>query len=136
LSETLIERGLYMNDQQKKILIIEDDMYTRDLYKETLEGAGYHITVAMDGLEGFTKIQSETFDLVLCDAMMPRMDGLTVLTKLKEQSTIPHPKIALCTNLAGDGVINNALALGAVGCLIKTEMNPDQLVARVGEFLK
>ena len=120
----------------KTILIIEDDVYTRDLYSQVLKDAGFLITTAGDGVEGLSFIQKGGFDLILLDAMMPKMDGLTVLTRLKtleiQQKNGP---IILCTNLAGDAVIDQAMAAGAKGCIIKTDLNPDQIIEKVKSFL-
>lgn len=121
----------------KKILVVEDDMYTRDLFVETLTTAGYVVTSAVDGLEGLKHIQEGGFDLILLDAMMPKMDGLTVLQKMKEiPSKQPNGPVVMSTNLAGDMVLNEALENGAKACFIKTDLNPDQLVSKVQEFLQ
>jgi len=121
-----------MTDPKKRILLVEDDLYTRDLYNETLLGAGFDVSTAVDGLQGLEKIQEGGFDLILLDAMMPKMDGLAVLSRLKQ---FPPKKangpIVMSTNLARDAVLNQAMAAGAKACLIKTELNPDQMIEKV-----
>lgn len=121
---------------KQKILILEDDQYTRDVYQEVLTGAGYEVTVAVDGEEGLVKIKEGGYNLILLDMMMPKMDGLGVLTSLKENPPKePNGPVILLTNLAHDPVISKALSLGAKSFLIKSDLNPDQLVARVKEAL-
>ncbi len=126
-----------MSDQKKKILLVEDDLYPRDLFSETLISAGFEVVPAVDGIDGFTKIQDGAmYDIVLLDAMMPRMDGLTFLTKLHESNlAMKNAPVILLTNLAGDIVLKQALEAGAKACLIKTDLNPDQLVEKVQSFL-
>lgn len=114
---------------KKKILIVEDDLYTRDLYKDILTDAGYDVTVAFDGEEGVTKASQGGYDLIFLDLMMPKLDGVGVLEKLKKNPPqIPNGKIMLLTNLANDPSINRALELGAVAFLIKSDITPDQLL--------
>ncbi len=121
---------------KQKILILEDDQYTRDVYQEVLTEAGYDVTVAVDGEEGLVKIREGSYSLILLDIMMPKLDGLGVLNSLKENP--PKQKngpVVLLTNLAHDPVLNKALELGAKGFLIKSDLNPDQLVSKVKEFI-
>lgn len=121
---------------QIKILVIEDDLYTRDLFVETLTSAGYVVDKANDGVEGLMKIQEGGYKLILLDAMMPKMDGLTVLQRMKSMvPKNPNGPVIMSTNLAGDLVLNQALEAGAKACFIKTDLNPDQLIEKVKEFL-
>lgn len=121
---------------KQKILILEDDQYTRDVYQEVLTEAGYEVTTAVDGEEGLVKIREGSYSLILLDMMMPKLDGLGVLTSFKENPPkVSNGPIILLTNLAHDPVINKAVALGAKSFLIKSDLNPDQLVAKVKEAL-
>ena len=117
------------------VLIVDDDQYLRDLYQEVLTSEGYKVDTAIDGKEGYDKLQSCLYDLVLLDVMMPKMDGLQVLTKLAELPPVPTRKIVLLTNLAQDPVIQEAMKKGATTYLIKADLTPDQLTARIKEIL-
>ncbi|MFQ3575956.1 MAG: sigma-54 dependent transcriptional regulator [Cytophagales bacterium] len=72
------------------ILIVDDEKSIRSSLKEILEYEKHHVQEAKDGEEGFSKIESESFDLVLCDIKMPKMDGMEMLQKLKELSNPPQ----------------------------------------------
>jgi two-component system nitrogen regulation response regulator NtrX len=73
-----------------RILIIDDEKSIRRSLREILEFEKYIVDEAEDGQEGFTKITSEQFDLVLCDVKMPKLDGLELLQKLsKEEADVP-----------------------------------------------
>lgn len=121
----------------KKILIVDDDLYIRELYEEIFKDAGFDVSTAFDGEEGFEKMQQGGYDIVLLDVMMPKLDGIGVLSKL--QTTPPSVKngpILLLTNLAHESVIQDALKKGAAGFLIKTDVTPDELVAKVNKYLE
>lgn len=122
---------------KQKILIVEDDQYTREVYQEVLTEAGYDVTTAVDGAEGLVKIREGGYSLVLLDMMMPKIDGLGVLSALKESPPLtPNGPVILLTNLAHDPVISRALSLGAKTFMIKSDLNPDQLVAQIRELTK
>lgn len=115
-----------------KILVVDDDQYIRELYEEVLKDAGYEVESAMDGEEGFEKMQRGGYDLILLDIMMPRLDGLGVLNKLQELPEKPkNGKIVVLTNLAHDPVIKDATAKGASSYLIKADLTPDQLLEKI-----
>jgi len=122
--------------EKAKILVIEDDLYTRDLYIEVLNGAGYEVVAAVDGEEGVLKASEGGYNLILLDVMMPKMNGLEVLKALKEK---PPQKqngpVVLLTNLAHDPVIKEALELGAKNYLIKSDMDPAQLLNKIKSYL-
>lgn len=121
----------------KKILIVDDDMYLRDLYEEILKEAGFEVETAADGREGLTKLSLGGYDLTLLDVMMPHLDGLGVLSKLQEvKPTTPNGPIVLLTNLAHDPVIKEGLSKGAVAYLIKADMTPDQVLENVKKYIR
>lgn len=115
----------------KKILIVDDDQFLRDLYEEILKDAGYEVEMAVDGEEGLAKIVSVQYDLVLLDIMMPKLDGIGVLKKLQENPPAIKNKVVMLTNLAHNPIIKEATSLGALSYLIKADLTPDQLVDNV-----
>jgi CheY-like chemotaxis protein len=66
-----------------RILLIDDDDTVRMAIAAMLQSAGHDVAVAADGLEGLDQIRQQTFDLVLCDIFMPRLDGIATLTELR-----------------------------------------------------
>lgn len=74
---------------REKLLLIEDDTAIGHIVKDTLEQEGYQITWATTGLEGIADFQSDSFDLVLVDWMLPEMDGLTVCQNIRWESEVP-----------------------------------------------
>lgn len=120
----------------KRLLLIEDDQFTRELYEDVFKGAGFEIESAPDGEMGLTKAREGGYDAILLDVMMPKLDGLGVLKGLK--ATPPkkaNGPILLLTNLAHDPVVKEALATGAKDYLVKADFNPDELVEKIKTYL-
>ncbi len=126
-----------MDNSAKKILIVEDDQFLREFYEELLQAEGFTIDTAEDGELGLAKAKQGGYSLILLDIMMPKKDGLQVLRDLKVSppERINGPIVVL-TNLGQDIVIKQCFALGAVGYLIKSAMNPDQVLTEVHSYLQ
>lgn len=125
-----------MDNSSKKILIVEDDQFLREFYQELLTEEGYNLDVAGDGEVGLQKILAGGFDLVLLDIMLPKKDGLQILSELKiSVPKLPNKSIVILTNLGQDSVIKQCFDLGAHGFLIKSSLNPDQVLTEIKNFL-
>lgn len=121
---------------QKKILLIEDDAFTSDVYNDILTQAGYDVSVAIDGEEGLFKARQGGYALILLDLLMPKVDGLGFLQGLKEKPAVSrNGKIVVLTNITQDPVIQEALKLGANSFMIKSDLTPGQLVEKVKQIL-
>ncbi|MGD8324079.1 MAG: response regulator transcription factor [Gammaproteobacteria bacterium] len=73
-----------MSENAARILVVDDEINLAEGIRENLEFEGYSTEVAHDGAEGLEKLQTESFDLVLLDVMMPRLDGLQVCARIRE----------------------------------------------------
>lgn len=119
----------------KKILIVEDEKDLLDLYVELLKEAGYAVDSASDGKGGYVKMKRGGYDLVLLDVMLPEMDGLEILTRLKQSpSEKPNANIVLLTNLSKDLTISRGVALGIQGYIIKSDVTPGQFVEKIRTY--
>lgn len=120
----------------KKVLIIDDDTYIRELYEELLTADGYEVETAKEGETGLKKIQEGGYDLVLLDIMLPKIDGHGVLVKLKES---PPKKqngpIVILTNLANDPIVDESVKLGAKASYIKSDHTPEEFLSMIKKFL-
>ncbi len=124
------------NNSTKKILIVEDDQFLREFYEEFLSSEGYTTESAPDGDTGLTKIQNGGYDLILLDIMLPKKDGTQILRDLKiSPAKTPNGPIVVLTNLGQDTIIETCFSLGATGYMIKSAMNPDQILAEVKNYL-
>ena len=118
-----------------KILIVEDDLFIRELYERQLVLAGYQVATAADGPEGLTKINEFQPNLLLLDIMLPQMNGLDLLKTIKANEQTKGIPVILLTNLGQDSVIKEGFSLGADGYLIKSAYTPDQIIEEVKKFL-
>ena len=120
---------------KKKILVVEDDFFIRDLYEKQLQLSGFLVVGASDGEQGVEKTKQEKPDLVLLDIMLPKMNGLDVLKNIKSNPEIKETRIILLTNLGQESVIKEGFALGAEGYLVKSAYTPSQVVEEVRNLL-
>lgn len=119
----------------KKIFIIEDDLYIRELYERAFKRAGYEVEIASDGKEAMEKTEKQTFDLILLDIMLPKVTGIDVLTSLRgPDSTSKDTPVFLITNLGHEDVIKQAFKIGAEGYLLKSKITPRILVKEIDSF--
>ncbi|MBI5126891.1 response regulator [Candidatus Roizmanbacteria bacterium] len=118
-----------------KILIIEDDPLMIRLYQKVFTFEGYTVEVAGNGEEGLEKVKSFSPNVVLLDIMMPKMNGLQVLEKLKANDDTKKIPVIMLTNLAGSQDAETALAKGAVKYIVKSEYEPKDVVKMVKEII-
>lgn len=119
-----------------KILIVEDEMFVRELYQRVLSQNGFEVSTAEDGEKGLAAAAQDHPDLILLDIMMPGMNGIQVLQKLKVDPNLKNIPVVLLTNLGQQSIIQQALSLGASGYLMKVRLTPYQVLAHVREFLQ
>ncbi len=115
----------------KKILLVEDEDFIRELYVRQLTKAGFEVKSAIDGQSGLTSLSAETFDLLLLDIMLPGMNGLQLLREFKIKNPNSKMITILLTNLGQEAIIKEGFELGAQAYLIKASYTPDQVVTEV-----
>ncbi len=123
----------------KKILVIEDEVYLVELYKEILSDAGYQIFYAYNGEEGLALVEKEKPDLILLDLMLPTgtINGSNVLQTVKsDPEKYGTPYVLVLTNLTSDIVIKDMFEQKADGFLMKTELTPAQILKEVKNYLE
>lgn len=121
----------------KKILVVEDDVFVRDIYARELKKGGFEVETAEDGLEGLEKIKTGKYDLVLLDIMMPKMTGVDVLKYIRDPRFLPKDvPVYLLTNLGQGSIIKQCLEIGAQGYLLKARVLPSQVLKAVSDFFQ
>ncbi len=112
-----------------KILLVEDDPLIYRMYQKLFKLENFETELAEDGQQGLELITTFHPDIILLDVMMRNMNGIEMLTKLKaEPATAPIPVIIL-TNLADMRIAQMALEKGAVQIIVKSEKEPEEVVA-------
>jgi len=122
----------------KKILIVEDDSILLSTLVDNLSTEGFEIIKAEDGEKGLAFALDVKPDLILLDILLPKMDGFTLLKKLRENEWGRHVPVIILTNLGSPADISQALESmdGLKEYLIKTEWEIEDVIARVHERLK
>lgn len=124
-----------MDPKSKKILLVEDEDFIRELYVRQLTKEGFQIKSAIDGQSGLNLLNSEPFDLLLLDIMLPGMNGLQLLREFKTKNPNSPMITILLTNLGQETVIKEGFELGAQAYLIKASYTPNQVVQEVKNAL-
>lgn len=111
----------------KTILAVDDSASIRQMVAFTLKGAGYEVVEAVDGEDGLNKAKAKSFNLVLTDQNMPKMDGITLIKSLRSLSAYKVTPILMLTTEAGDAMKAQGKAAGATGWLVKP-FDPQKLM--------
>ena len=117
------------------ILAVDDSPSMRKMVSFTLMGAGFQVIEAVDGVDAFEKAQTQTFDLVLTDQNMPRLDGLGLTRKLREQPQFKTIPILMLTTESSDLMKQAGRAAGATGWLVKP-FDPARLIEVINKVIK
>ncbi|CAN5127086.1 response regulator [soil metagenome] len=117
------------------VLLIEDDLLMLRLYERVLQFAHFSVVTAGNGKEGLIKVKTQRFDVILLDMMMPEMNGMEVLTRLKNDPATRGIPVIMLTNLAGDEDIAEAMKRGAIKYIVKSEHEPKSIIAVITSVL-
>ena len=118
-----------------KIAIIEDDPVINQMYRMKFEATGFEVQLADDGKRGVALVESFQPDIILLDLQMPRMNGVEALTEIRKHDwgkTIP---VIILTNMGEEESPKSIRALGIHSYIVKADLTPSQVVARVKEAL-
>ncbi len=121
--------------QTAHVLVVDDNEANRDLLRRRLERQGYTVAVAEDGSRALELIETQSFDLVLLDIMMPRMNGYQVLEALKSNSARNYLPVLVISALDDIDSVVKCIELGAEDYLPKP-FNPVLLKARISACLE
>jgi len=119
----------------KKILIVEDDKFLRELIVKKLKSADYEVVEAIDGESAVVKAKELKPDLILLDLILPGIDGFGILTKIKEDSVIKQIPVIILSNLSQQEEIDKAMKLGAADFLIKAHFVPGEIIEKIKKII-
>lgn len=117
--------------ESKSILIAEDSITSRMLLKGILESAGYTVTTAVDGMEAFTKLRSESFDLLVSDVEMPRLNGFDLTARVRADNKLAALPVILVTALEKREDRERGIDVGANAYLVKSSFDQSNLLEAV-----
>jgi two-component system chemotaxis sensor kinase CheA len=116
------------SDRKLLVLLVEDSIATRTQEKRILENAGYEVVTAVDGVDGYNKLRTRDFDAVISDVQMPNLDGLGLVTKIRQHKEYSELPIILVTSLASDEDKRRGAEAGANSYIPKSSFNQQVLL--------
>lgn len=119
----------------KKVLVVDDSLTVRELERKLLGARGYDVTVAVDGMDGWNAVRSETFDLVITDVDMPRMDGIELVTLIKRDTRTAGLPVMIVSYKDREEDRQRGLDAGADYYLAKGSFHDDALLRAVVDLI-
>lgn len=123
------------SDKTKKVLIIEDDKFLRELAAQKLEKEGFSVAGATNGQEGIELLEKESPNVIILDLILPGMDGFEVLKKVRTESNFKTIPIIILSNLGQEEDIAKAKSLGATDYLIKAHFSFGEIIKKINEVV-
>jgi DNA-binding response OmpR family regulator len=120
-----------MSTKKHTILIVEDDASLREALYDKLKHEGFTVLTAKNGQEGLQIALDEHPDLMLLDIVMPIMDGLVTLKKIREDNWGKNAKIIMLTNLSDNDKISAAVAEGSFEYIVKSDWKMEDVVKKI-----
>lgn len=123
-------------NEQPSLLCIEDEHFIGELYTRALTKAGYAVKVVADGEAALAEAETNAYDIILLDIMLPSMSGVEILRRLKgpERQSQLKAKIIITTNLDQEETTREKIEHMADGYLIKAEITPRELVTYLSQI--
>ncbi|MCE1253727.1 MAG: hybrid sensor histidine kinase/response regulator [Anaerolineae bacterium] len=117
------------------IMVADDSITTRTLEKNILEAAGYDVHSAFDGMDAWTQMQLETFDLLISDVVMPRLNGFELTKKIREDEHYQHLPVILITSLDSTNEREQGIRAGADAYIVKSAFDQQALLDTIKRLL-
>jgi Chemotaxis protein histidine kinase and related kinases len=124
-----------IKDNRQRILVVDDSITVREMERKLLENKGYKVDVAVNGLEGWYSLSSNKYDLVVSDVDMPRMNGIELVTKIKNHPTLQSIPVIIVSYKDRDEDRLQGLEAGADYYLTKTSFHDNTLLQAVVDLI-
>ena len=111
-----------------RILVVDDSITTRTLERGILEANGFEVSLAVDGVDALAKLSLESYDLVISDVEMPRMDGFTLVGEIKKSPKFKHLPVIMVTSLEKPADRERGMSLGANAYVLKQKFDQGGLL--------
>ena len=122
-------------DQQKRVLLVEDDIFIAEIYALSLQKTGFKVIVAEDGEKGVQMAKENHPDLILLDLLLPKLSGLEVLKILKNDPELKDIPVIIITNFSDSESTKKSFEMGALDYLVKVNIDSNDIVQRAKEIL-
>lgn len=125
-----------MADQLKKILIVEDDDLINQMYQAGLPSTRFETKYEKDGESGWKTLQTFLPDLVILDIMLPKLDGVDILQKMRADARLKSIPVIIMSSLSGDADKQRALNAGATAYWVKNQISMLEFEQKINEYLQ
>lgn len=120
-----------------RILIVDDDTFTLDMYTVKFSEAGNKVDSAENAEEALLKMRDgKEYDVILLDVIMPNVTGIDLIEKVKEEKLGGNPVCIVLSNHVEKDDVDRAMKAGAAGYIVKAHHVPSVVVERVGNLLE
>lgn len=130
-----LDRNASDKRRQAHLLVADDSFTTRELIRSILQSAGYIVTTAVDGFDALNKLRSQSYDLVISDIEMPRVNGFQLTSRIRQELELHDLPVIIMTSLASDEHRRQGLETGAQAYIVKSQFNQDTLLGVVQQLL-
>jgi two-component system, chemotaxis family, sensor kinase CheA len=134
-SQPRVANAASLQPVKLKILLAEDSVLVRTQEKRLLEAAGYEVVTAIDGLDGYNKLQNSDFDAVISDIEMPNLDGFSLTTRIRQHEEYSELPIVLVTSLSTDEDKRKGAEAGANAYIVKGQFNQNVLLDTLARLI-
>ena len=118
----------------KTVMVVDDSASLRKVVGIALQGAGYEVIEASDGQDAIGKLDGRKLNLMISDVNMPRMDGITLVQRVKEMSVYRYLPIIMLTTESQDELKRKGQEAGVKAWVVKP-FNPDQMLNAVAKLV-
>ena|SRR3989338_3917701 len=125
-------------NKNKKVLLIDDDLFLLDMYSLKFKESGFDLEIAQNGEEALAKLENKEYlpRVILLDLLMPSMDGVSFLKIIKEKNIAEGVKVIALSNLSQKDEIERVIGLGAADFIVKAHHTPSEVVEKVKRLLE
>jgi len=120
----------------KKILLIEDEKILSEMYQDKFTKAGFEVSVASEAKEGLEIAKKEKPDLIVLDILLPRENGITFLTWLRNEPEVSLLPVVAFSNYDDPEIKKQAIKLGVKEYLIKTNYTPQEIINKIKDYFQ
>lgn len=121
--------------RRARLLVVDDSFATRELIRSILSAAGYEVATAVDGLDALDRLRVETYDLVVSDVEMPRVDGFTLTSRIRNELGKTDLPVIIVTSLASEAHRRRGLEVGAQAYIVKSQFNQNNLLETIRQLI-
>jgi CheY-like chemotaxis protein len=136
LKEVYDQEVTKSEEEDVRVLFVEDDPAVAQMYKLKLELDGYSVQVAVDGVQAVQMATEHPPDIIFLDIRLPKMDGLGVLEALRRDERTCNVPVVILSNYSERELVDRGLRLGALEYLIKSQTSPARVAGGVVNWLR